>query len=77
MDGPAAERAGPQRPAVRLARPRYRENGTSRARVRDALRHEQRFVLDPEGWARHRGMPVEVEGLDACLPLFGVPAAGV
>ncbi|WP_131742359.1 GNAT family N-acetyltransferase [Actinomadura roseirufa] len=49
----------------------YRENGVARTLVRDALRHDQRFALDRGGWARHRAVPVEIEGLDACLADFG------
>ncbi|MBT2213269.1 MULTISPECIES: GNAT family N-acetyltransferase [Actinomadura] len=49
----------------------YRDNGLDRVSVRDVLRLDRRFVLDREGWERHRAVPVEIEGLDACLPLLG------
>jgi RimJ/RimL family protein N-acetyltransferase len=53
----------------------YRPNGTGRWSVRDAVRIEERLVLDRAGWLRHRIVPVEDEGLTECLPLFGSPGA--
>ncbi len=49
----------------------YRPNGLTRVRVRDGLGHDQHFSLDREAWERHRRVPVEVEGLDACRTEFG------
>jgi RimJ/RimL family protein N-acetyltransferase len=35
-----------------------------------------RFSLTRERWERHRRDDIEIHGLEACLPLFGLPAAG-
>ena len=54
----------------------YVEDGTARCVVRDRLAVEQRLLLDRARWETHRTVPVEVEGLLACLPLLGLgPAA--
>lgn len=50
----------------------YRENGLDRTLVRDALRHKQHFALDRDAWERHRAVPVEIDGLEPCLPQFGL-----
>lgn len=50
----------------------YQHNGLVRARVRDALGYEQRYVLDYDRWRKCRAVPVEISGLDPCLPMFGV-----
>jgi RimJ/RimL family protein N-acetyltransferase len=50
----------------------YRPNGLVRTRVRDALGHEQRFVLDRDRWREHGTVSAEIEGLAPCLPLFGL-----
>ncbi|HEV7932513.1 MAG TPA: GNAT family N-acetyltransferase [Actinomadura sp.] len=49
----------------------YQENGLARTRVRDDLGYERRFVLDRDGWQRHRRHAIKVEGLAECLPMFG------
>jgi RimJ/RimL family protein N-acetyltransferase len=49
----------------------YQPNGLDRVRTRDSLGHQQRFVLDREGWKRRRTVPVEIHGLEPCLPFFG------
>ncbi|HEY8479367.1 MAG TPA: GNAT family N-acetyltransferase [Spirillospora sp.] len=50
----------------------YRPNGIDRARVRDSVSRQQRFLLDRDSWKRHRRLPVEIHGLEPCLPLFGL-----
>jgi RimJ/RimL family protein N-acetyltransferase len=49
----------------------YQPSGLARRRVRDALAYEQRFALDRSRWEQCRTVPVEIDGLAACLPLFG------
>jgi RimJ/RimL family protein N-acetyltransferase len=49
----------------------YRPNGLHRIRVRDAGGLEQRFALDRDRWEQHRTVPVEIGGLERCLPQFG------
>lgn len=53
----------------------YRPDGLLRHVVRDTLRFDQRFVLDRTAWQRHRTVPVEIENLEPCLPLFGIGTA--
>jgi RimJ/RimL family protein N-acetyltransferase len=48
----------------------YQANGIVRTRVRDTLGYEQRFRLDRERWQQHRTVPVEIHGLESCLPHF-------
>ncbi|QKW37455.1 GNAT family N-acetyltransferase [Actinomadura sp. NAK00032] len=50
----------------------YRPNGIVRARVRDTLGYEQRFALDRDRWQQHRTVPVQIDGLEPCLPHFGL-----
>ena len=49
----------------------YEPNGLVRIRVRDSLGYEQRFKLDRDRWKQHRTVPVQIDGLTPCLPLFG------
>jgi RimJ/RimL family protein N-acetyltransferase len=49
----------------------YQPNGLHRIRVRDAGGVEQRFALDRDRWEQHRAVPVEISGLEPCLPQFG------
>lgn len=51
----------------------YRPNGLERRVVRGAMTVDQRMRLTREDWELHRTVPVTVEGLDACLPMFGAP----
>jgi RimJ/RimL family protein N-acetyltransferase len=53
----------------------YQPGGVARRRVRDVLGYEQRFALDRSRWEQCRTVPVEIDGLAACLPLFGFPNA--
>lgn len=56
----------------------YVEDGTSRQAVRDRQTTELRLLLDRAGWAAHRTVPVEIEGLEPCRPLLGAEVtAGV
>ncbi len=48
----------------------YRPNGTTYTVVRGVRVAEQRFILDREGWERHRTVPVEIRGLQACRPML-------
>jgi RimJ/RimL family protein N-acetyltransferase len=50
----------------------YRPNGVFRSRVRDALAIEEHFALDRAGWQRHSTVPVEIDGLEPCLPQFAL-----
>jgi RimJ/RimL family protein N-acetyltransferase len=49
----------------------YVPNGLDRRRVRDGVGYEQRFVLDRSRWEQQRRIPVEIDGLEPCLPRFG------
>jgi hypothetical protein len=37
---------------------------------------EQRLRLTRDDWLATRSVPVEIEGLAPCLPMFGVPPDG-
>lgn len=50
----------------------YQPDGISRMSRRGAPVTEQRLRLTREDWERHRELPVTVEGLAPCLPLFGL-----
>jgi len=49
----------------------YAEDGICRVAVRDRLVVDQRFRIDRAAWQAHRTVPVEIEGLEPCLPLLG------
>lgn len=49
----------------------YAEDGVSRRAVRDLPSTHQRLRLDRAAWEAHRGVPVQVEGLQPCLPMLG------
>ena len=34
-----------------------------------------RLRLTRQEWEKHRTIPVEIIGLEGCLPMFGLPAA--
>ena len=51
----------------------YEPNGFGRLAPRDAPRETQKFRLTLEGWRSRPRPAVTVEGLEACLPLFGLP----
>lgn len=48
----------------------YRPNGITYTVVRGVRVTEQRFILDREEWDRHRTVPVEISGLQACVPML-------
>lgn len=50
----------------------YQDDGIARMPRRGAPATEQRLRLTREDWERHRELPVTVEGLAPCLPLFGL-----
>ncbi|NDU77400.1 GNAT family N-acetyltransferase [Actinomadura sp. DSM 109109] len=51
----------------------YRPNGVGRRAVRGSMTIDRRFLLTRAGWERHRTVPVTIEGLAPCLPMFGLP----
>ena len=50
----------------------YVDDGVARYVVRGVPAVSRRLRLDRAGWAAARAVPVTVEGLEPCLPLFGV-----
>ncbi|MEV5709971.1 GNAT family N-acetyltransferase [Actinoallomurus sp. NPDC052274] len=50
----------------------YQEDGIDRYVVRGRPVVARRLRLDRAGWQARRTMPVTIEGLAACLPLFGL-----
>jgi RimJ/RimL family protein N-acetyltransferase len=50
----------------------YRPDGIERRAVRGALAIDRRLRLTRPDWVRHRTTPVTIEGLDPCLPMFGL-----
>ncbi|GAB1688536.1 GNAT family N-acetyltransferase [Krasilnikovia sp. M28-CT-15] len=54
----------------------YADDGVDRHLVRDAVVVSRRLRLDRAGWAAARTVPVTIEGLAPCLPMFGLPPAG-
>lgn len=50
----------------------YRPDGTNLLAVRGEQVRETRFRLTREDWERHRTVPVDVAGLEPCLPYFGL-----
>jgi RimJ/RimL family protein N-acetyltransferase len=54
----------------------YQDNGLDRRVVRGELRIERRMRLTREDWERHRTVPVTMEGLAPCLPMFGLAGSG-
>ena len=53
----------------------YEPNGFGRLAPRGAARETQRFRLTAEGWRARPRPEVSVEGLEAALPLFGLPSS--
>jgi RimJ/RimL family protein N-acetyltransferase len=54
----------------------YRDDGIRLHAVRGRTAVERRLRLTREDWLATRSVPVEIEGLGSCLPMFGVPPAG-
>jgi RimJ/RimL family protein N-acetyltransferase len=52
----------------------YAEDGIERLLIRGAPVVGRRLRLDRDNWQKHRTVPVEIEGLAPCLPMFGVEA---
>ena len=52
----------------------YEPNGIDRLAPRGVPRELRRYRLTLEGWRSKPRPAVEVEGLEGCLELFGVPA---
>jgi RimJ/RimL family protein N-acetyltransferase len=52
----------------------YALDGVARYSVQDRLRVSQRLRLTSQAWREARQVAVSVEGLGACLPMFGLPA---
>jgi len=53
----------------------YVDDGIERLVVRGEPTVGRRLRLDRARWAEHRRIPVKIEGLPPCLPMFGLPAA--
>ena len=54
----------------------YRDDGTSRHVVRSRPVTERRLRLTRADWLATRTVPVEIGGLEPCLPLFGLAGLG-
>lgn len=50
----------------------YADDGILRRVARGQAVLAQRFRLDRAAWQAHRSIPVEISGLDLCLPSFGL-----
>ncbi|RCV49386.1 GNAT family N-acetyltransferase [Marinitenerispora sediminis] len=49
----------------------YRPDGTSLLTSRNRPAVQQRLLLSRDDWEKHRTVPVELAGLERCLPLLG------
>lgn len=54
----------------------YEENGRGSLAPEGIARETQRYRMTVEGWRARPRPPVTIEGLEACLPMFGVVPAG-
>jgi RimJ/RimL family protein N-acetyltransferase len=54
----------------------YRDDGINLRAVRDRPVVDRRLRLTRDDWLATRSVPVEIEGLAPCLPMFGVPPDG-
>ena len=54
----------------------YSGDGISLYIVRDQRALMHRLRIDRPAWEAHRTVPVQIEGLDDCLPEFGLAPAG-
>lgn len=50
----------------------YAEDGLAVRAIQGRRRHMTRLRLSREAWERHRTVPVELHGLDECLPVMGL-----
>jgi RimJ/RimL family protein N-acetyltransferase len=64
-----ADNAASQAVSAKLG---YVPDGRQRRSAGGVLRIDQRLRLTREDWERHRAVEVTVEGLEPCLPMFGV-----
>jgi RimJ/RimL family protein N-acetyltransferase len=55
----------------------YSDDGIQRQVSRGKPAIVQRLRLDRAAWQAHQSVPVTIDGLRPCLPLFGLPAEGV
>ena len=82
VDGLAAEyatsEAFPDNPASSEVSQKlgYAADGCHRLPVRGQPVRATRYRLDRTSWQAHRAIPVEILGLVACLPCFGLAPAG-
>ncbi|GLY86085.1 GNAT family N-acetyltransferase [Actinoallomurus iriomotensis] len=53
----------------------YQPDGLDRHLVRGAMVIDCRMRLTREDWERHRTIPVTIDGLTPCLPMFGINTA--
>lgn len=53
----------------------YQPDGITRHAIRGAVSTEYRLRLTRAAWERHRTVPVTIDGLAPCLPLFGINTA--
>ncbi len=53
----------------------YQSDGIKRHTVRGVGRTERRLRLTRAAWEHHRTIPVTIDGVARCLPLFGADAA--
>ncbi|MFB9830788.1 GNAT family N-acetyltransferase [Actinoallomurus acaciae] len=53
----------------------YQPDGLDRRLVRGAMVIDCRMRLTRAAWERHRTIPVSIDGLAPCLPMFGIDAA--
>jgi len=54
----------------------YRDDGVDWYQVRGRPELSRRLRLDRAGWEAARTVPVQIDGLPPCLPLFGLPTGG-
>lgn len=54
----------------------YRGDGVEHHAVRGKDATLQRLRLSCDDWQVHRSVEVHVDGLEGCLPMFGVPSPG-
>lgn len=54
----------------------YRHDGVEHHVVRGADATMQRLRVNRADWQAHRTVEVRVSGLEACLPMFGLPSPG-
>lgn len=50
----------------------YRDDGVELHAVRGAAATLQRLRLSAADWEAHRAVDVRIEGLEECLPMFGL-----